>query len=744
MPAGAGRATNSLYGKRASSSILPQPRPPPPTHPQGGGSLPLAVPSQALAPIAPPPAPPAPPPPLSAIPHHSTAPVLPTAPSSAASHLNSEQWRAVSLPRYSAAAVIAGPGSGKTRVIVYRIAYLVSAARVRPGRVLALTFTNKAAREVLGRVRALQKEGFSVFSSVAAIDTSTADPTLTYTSAAAADSDGSSSGAGASSKRNEGDGPGARASEPWVRTFHGLCRSMLSRFPVPRGYPAAAGPTVIDEREAQRLLKAAAVAAVALLAPPADTGATTATATTAATTAAADATAGAAAGAAADVRETDLSWGPEPLSKGPLSKGVFPPLTDAAKGSSGPPSKGGSDQSKGGGSKGGAWRPLDPRLEPPSRSAFRPTAVERQSLVVQVGAAYLLEWDRERARVRDAVAAQEAALGAGFKAQGGCAVASNAAATAAPNAGHHIPLPSSPTATAAGTGAVIGTTAAAGARPPVGGGGGGIWLPPSLVRPSAIVAPATPLHPRWHALGQKVEFRSDQEERALTGTAAAAGEANASANEAEAAAAAAAEAEAEAEAEAAAEAERSLPLHVWMELIVARLRGHTVTFAPLSVPLSQPQSLPQSLSVSVSPPQPTSAHAHTHAPAAAEAGATTATAAATAIAAATATAAAANGAGAAAVPVESGSSSSSSGSSSSRRDAVGAPPVRRMGPRILPLAHTHASAFPSLSSAHISSIPAASTGTVGTGGVLKTETTSNSFKIPTSPTPTATAAGSAA
>ena len=65
--------------------------------------------------------------------------------------LNKEQKEAVSAP-LSNILVIAGAGTGKTRVLVSRIAWLLQVEMLLPREVLAVTFTNKAAREMRERI----------------------------------------------------------------------------------------------------------------------------------------------------------------------------------------------------------------------------------------------------------------------------------------------------------------------------------------------------------------------------------------------------------------------------------------------------------------------------------------------------------------------------------------------------------------------------------------------------------------
>jgi DNA helicase II / ATP-dependent DNA helicase PcrA len=98
--------------------------------------------------------------------------------------------------------VLAGAGSGKTRVLTHRIAYLLATDRARPGEILAITFTNKAAREMCDRVEALV-------------------------------------------------GRSARAM--WVTTFHSACARMLRADAERLGY--SRGFTIYDESDSLRMLK---------------------------------------------------------------------------------------------------------------------------------------------------------------------------------------------------------------------------------------------------------------------------------------------------------------------------------------------------------------------------------------------------------------------------------------------------------------------------------------------------------
>jgi DNA helicase II / ATP-dependent DNA helicase PcrA len=81
------------------------------------------------------------------------------APASGPSHgllrgLNPEQLAAVTLPAVPAL-ILAGAGSGKTRVLTTRIAWLLDTRQVSPGGILAVTFTNKAAKEMLTRLTSM-------------------------------------------------------------------------------------------------------------------------------------------------------------------------------------------------------------------------------------------------------------------------------------------------------------------------------------------------------------------------------------------------------------------------------------------------------------------------------------------------------------------------------------------------------------------------------------------------------------
>ena len=75
--------------------------------------------------------------------------------------LNPEQYEVVSkADGYSL--VLAGAGSGKTRTITYRVAYLLENNLAKPEEILLMTFTNKAAKEMLNRVNQLLGNEFNI------------------------------------------------------------------------------------------------------------------------------------------------------------------------------------------------------------------------------------------------------------------------------------------------------------------------------------------------------------------------------------------------------------------------------------------------------------------------------------------------------------------------------------------------------------------------------------------------------
>ncbi len=69
--------------------------------------------------------------------------------------LNPDQLAAVMAPPDRPALVLAGAGSGKTRTLTYRVAWLISECEIDPYKILLLTFTNKASAEMLARIEKL-------------------------------------------------------------------------------------------------------------------------------------------------------------------------------------------------------------------------------------------------------------------------------------------------------------------------------------------------------------------------------------------------------------------------------------------------------------------------------------------------------------------------------------------------------------------------------------------------------------
>src|SRR6185436_2599727 len=123
------------------------------------------------------------------------------APDSLLEGLNDPQREAV-LHGEGPLLILAGAGSGKTRVLTHRIAHLVGTGQARPGEILAITFTNKAAQEMRERVEQLV---------------------------------------------------GNRARAMWVMTFHSACTRMLRADAEKLGYTRSF--TIYDEQDSLRMIK---------------------------------------------------------------------------------------------------------------------------------------------------------------------------------------------------------------------------------------------------------------------------------------------------------------------------------------------------------------------------------------------------------------------------------------------------------------------------------------------------------
>ena len=121
-------------------------------------------------------------------------------PASLTAGLNERQEEAV-LHSGAPLLIVAGAGSGKTRVLTHRIAYLLATHRATPGQILAITFTNKAAAEMRERIEALI---------------------------------------------------GPRAKHMWISTFHSFCVRVLRREAAALGLKSTF--TIYDSTDSQRLL----------------------------------------------------------------------------------------------------------------------------------------------------------------------------------------------------------------------------------------------------------------------------------------------------------------------------------------------------------------------------------------------------------------------------------------------------------------------------------------------------------
>lgn len=137
--------------------------------------------------------------------------------------LNDAQKKAVSAPLGNTL-ILAGAGSGKTKVLTHRIAWLIQEEGASPHSIFAVTFTNKAAREMQGRAEALVSK-IHHLQPMNKDALPSQNPSLNYSS----------------------------LKGMWIGTFHGLCHRFLRRHIQEAGLPETW--SVLDADDQQRLIK---------------------------------------------------------------------------------------------------------------------------------------------------------------------------------------------------------------------------------------------------------------------------------------------------------------------------------------------------------------------------------------------------------------------------------------------------------------------------------------------------------
>jgi DNA helicase II / ATP-dependent DNA helicase PcrA len=152
------------------------------------------------------------------------------------SHLNPSQRRAVEH-FCGPLLVVAGAGSGKTRALTYRIANLVLTHRVAPENILAVTFTNKAAKEMKERIERLFAERLALQESGKSLE---ALPTFEQT-------------------KLRSRVYRTITKHLWIGTFHSLCARILrldiEKYQDPQGRRWQRNFTIFDESDVQSLIK---------------------------------------------------------------------------------------------------------------------------------------------------------------------------------------------------------------------------------------------------------------------------------------------------------------------------------------------------------------------------------------------------------------------------------------------------------------------------------------------------------